>query len=239
MARCRRVVSSRRAAPLIKRRRRERDAPAEEEPVTRRAPLGWVRPRRSEGGFINLSIGVVRRHVRFGVVHEGYNHEPGAKGVAATLHACESLRRATVAREPAGTGALKAARSPRGGSIERTCGALKQYEYPICEIMKTGLLPPGVINTGEFVHHRAWVGCASRTPRRAFLFIKCYRSLANWSRAGVRASRASRRAQRLHATHSNSPASPAARCQPLASLIEARAGESGCVRSLGPANEPC
>ena len=134
---------------------------------------------------------------------------------------------------------IKAARSPRGGSIERTCGALKQYEYPICEIMKTGLLPPGVINTGEFVHHRAWVGCASRTPRRAFLFIKCYRSLANWSRAGVRASRASRRAQRLHATHSNSPASPAARCQPLASQIEASTGESGCVRSLGPASEPC
>ena len=169
--------------------------------MTRRAPLGWVRPRRSEGGFINLSIGVVRRHVRFGVVHEGYNHEPGAKGVVATLHACESLRRATVALEPAGTGAVKAARSPRGGLIiERTSGALKQYEYPICEITKTGLLPPGVINTGEFVHHRAWVGCASRTRRRAFLFIGCYRSLANWSRACVRTSRASRRAQRLHAT---------------------------------------
>ena len=158
---------------------------------------GWVGPRRSERGFINLSIGVVRRHVRFGVVHEGYNHEPGAKGGVATLHACESLRRATVALEPAGTGALKAARSRRGGSIERTSGALKQYEYPICEITKTGLLPPGVINTGEFVHHRAWVGCACRTPRRAFVFIGCYRSLANWSRAGVRTCRASRRAQRL------------------------------------------
>ena len=107
---------------------------------------------------------------------------------------------APVALEPAGTGAVKAARSPRGGSIERTSGALKQYEYPICEITKTGLLPPGVINTGEFVHHRAWVGCASRTRRRAFLFIGCYRSLANWSRACVRTSRASRRAQRLHAT---------------------------------------
>ena len=35
-----------------------------------------------------------------------------------------------------------------------------------------------------------------------------------------------------------SPASPAVRCQPLASQIEASAGESGCVRSLGPANEP-
>ena len=34
-------------------------------------------------------------------------------------------------------------------------------------------------------------------------------------------------------------ASAAARCQPLASQIEASAGESGCVRSLGPANEPC
>ena len=54
---------------------------------------GWVGPRRSERGFINLSIGVVRRHVRFGVVHEGYNHEPGAKGVVATPHACEIFRR--------------------------------------------------------------------------------------------------------------------------------------------------
>ena len=199
MARCRRVVSSRRAAPLIKRRRRrEREKCAcggGASDTPRRQ--GWVGPRRSERGFINLSIGVVRRHVRFGVVHEGYNHEPGAKGVAATLHACESLRRATVALEPAGTGALKAARSRRGGSIERTSGALKQYEYPICEITKTGLLPPGVINTGEFVHHRAWVGCVIRTPRRAFLFIGCYRSLANWLGACVRASRASRRAQRL------------------------------------------
>ena len=107
---------------------------------------------------------------------------------------------APVALQPAGTGAVKAARSPRGDSLERTSGALKQYEYPICEITKTGLLPPGVINTGEFVHHRAWVGCASRTPRRAFVFIGCYRSLANWSRACVRTSRASRQAQRLHAT---------------------------------------
>ena len=164
--------------------------------MTRRTPLGWIGPRRSERGFINLSIGVVRRHVRFGVVHEGYNHEPGAKGGVATLHACQSLRR-TGSSGACGAGVVKAVRSPRGGSIERTSGALKQYEYPICEITKTGLLPPGVINTGEFVHHRAWVGCASRTPRRAFLFIKCYRSLANWSRAGVRASRASRRAQRL------------------------------------------
>ena len=157
---------------------------------------GWVGPRRSERGFINLSIGVVRRHVRFGVVHEGYNHEPGAKGVVATLHACEDLRRTGSSIEPAGTGAVKAVRSPRGG-INRTRGALKQYEYPICEITKTGLLPPGVINTGEFVHHRAWVGRARRTPRRAFLFIGCYRSLANWLGACVRASRASRRAQRL------------------------------------------
>ena len=60
--------------------------------MTRRGTRA-VGPRRSERGFINLSIGVVRRHVRFGVVHEGYNHEPGAKGVVATLHACESLRR--------------------------------------------------------------------------------------------------------------------------------------------------
>ena len=78
--------------------------------MTRRAPLGWVRPRRSEGGFINLSIGVVRRHVRFGVVHEGYNHEPGAKGGVATLHACESLRR---------TGSSRACgdRRVKGGAI--------------------------------------------------------------------------------------------------------------------------
>ena len=55
-----------------------------------RARSGRVAVKR---GFINLSIGVVRRHVRFGVVHEGYNHEPGAKGGVATLHACESLRR--------------------------------------------------------------------------------------------------------------------------------------------------
>ena len=167
--------------------------------MTRRAPLGWVRPRRSEGGFINLSIGVVRRHVRFGVVHEGYNHEPGAKGVVATLHACESLRR-TGSSRACGDRRGKGGATPRGGSIERTSGALKQYEYPICEITKTGLLPPGVINTGEFVHHRAWGGGARRTPRRAFVIIGCYRSLANWSRACVRTSRASRRAQRLHAT---------------------------------------
>ena len=159
---------------------------------------GWVGPRRSERGFINLSIGVVRRHVRFGVVHEGYNHEPGAKGVVATLHACESLRRT-------GSSGACGNRRGKGGAIasrvvNRTSGALKQYEYPICEITKTGLLPPGVINTGEFVHHRAWVGRARRTPRRAFLSIGCYRSLANWSRACVRTSRASRRAQRLHAT---------------------------------------
>ena len=149
---------------------------------------------------------------------------------------------APVALEPAGTGALKAARSPRGGSIERTCGALKQYEYPICEITKTGLLPPGVINTGEFVHHRAWVGCAGRTPRRAFVFIGCYRSLANWLGACVRTSRASRRAQRLRMplqARATRQRSAAARCQLSASQVEASAGESGCVRSLGPANEPC
>ena len=120
MARCRRVVSSRRAAPFIKRRRlRNRRCACGGGAGDTPRHQGWVGPRRSERGFINLSIGVVRRHVRFGVVHEGYNHEPGAKGVVATLHACESLRRATVALEPAGTGALKAARSPRGGSIER------------------------------------------------------------------------------------------------------------------------
>ena len=124
---------------------------------------GWVGPRRSERGFINLSIGVVRRHVRFGVVHEGYNHEPGAKGGVATLHACESLRR-TGSSGACGAGVVKAVRSPRGG-INRTRGALKQYEYPICEITKTGLLPPGVINTGEFVHHRA-CGLVARVGRR-------------------------------------------------------------------------
>ena len=197
MARCRRVVSSRRAAPFIKRRRlRNRRCACGGGAGDTPRHQGWVGPRRSERGFINLSIGVVRRHVRFGVVHEGYNHEPGAKGGVATLHACESLRRTTVALEPAGTGAVKAARSPRGGQSNEN-GALKQYEYPICEITKTGLLPPGVINTGEFVHHRAWVGRARRTPRRAFLFIGCYRSLANWLGACVRTSRASRRAQRL------------------------------------------
>ena len=55
-----------------------------------RAKSGRVAAKR---GFINLSIGVVLRHVRFGVVHEGYNHEPGAKGVVATPHACEIFRR--------------------------------------------------------------------------------------------------------------------------------------------------
>ena len=195
MARCRRVVSSRRAAPLSNvtaaREMRLRSREASDTPRHE----GWVGPRRSERGFINLSIGVVRRHVRFGVVHEGYNHEPGAKGGVATLHACESLRRT-------GSSGACGDRRGKGGAIasrgfNRTRGALKQYEYPICEITKTGLLPPGVINTGEFVHHRAWVGCASRTQRRAFVIIGCYRSLANWSRACVRASRASRRAQRL------------------------------------------
>ena len=177
MARCRRVVSSRRAAPLIKRRRRERDAPADEEPVTcrgSRAGSGRVAAKR---GFINLSIGVVRRHVRFGVVHEGYNHEPGAKGVVATLHARESFRRtgsSAACGDRRGKGCVIASRG-----FNRTRSALKQYEYPICEITKTGLLPPGVINTGEFVHHRAWVGRARRTPRHAFVFIGCYRSLAN------------------------------------------------------------
>ena len=86
--------------------------------MTRRAPLGWVRPRRSEGGFINLSIGVVRRHVRFGVVHEGYNHEPGAKGVVATLHACESLRR-TGSSGACGDRHRKGGAIASGGSIER------------------------------------------------------------------------------------------------------------------------
>ena len=140
-------------------------------------------------------------------MHEGYNHEPGAKGVVATLHACESLRRTGSSRT--GSSGACGDRRVKGEAIasrvvNRTSGALKQYEYPICEITKTGLLPPGVINTGEFVHHRAWVGCACRTPRRAFLFIGCYRSLANWSRACVRTSRASRRAQRLRMPlHSN------------------------------------
>ena len=207
MARCRRVVSSRRAAPCIKRRCREnrRCACGGEASDTPRHQ-GWIGPSQSEKGFINLSIGVVRRHVRFGVVHEGYNHEPGAKrcgGDAARLR-----------ESPARTGSSAACgdRRGKGGAIasrvvNRTSGALKQYEYPICEITKTGLLPPGVINTGEFVHHRAWVGRASRTPRRAFAFIGCYRSLANWSRACVRTSRASRRAQRLRMPlHSNSPA---------------------------------
>ena len=176
---------------------------------------GWVGPRRSERGFINLSIGVVRRHVRFGVVHEGYNHEPGAKGVVATLHACESLRRT-------GSSGACGDRRGKGGAIasrgfNRTRGALKQYEYPIYEIMKTGLLPPGVINTGEFVHHRAWVGRARRTPRRAFVFIGCYRSLANWSRASVRASRASRRAQRLRMPL-QAATSPALSCSAMPAL---------------------
>ena len=176
MARCRRVVSSRRAAPLIKRRRRERDAPADEEPVTcrgSRAGSGRVAAKR---GFINLSIGVVRRHVRFGVVHEGYNHEPGAKGVVATLHARESFRRtgsSAACGDRRGKGCVIASRG-----FNRTRSALKQYEYPICEITKTGLLPPGVINTGEFVHHRAcgvWAGGRRDAP----LFYRCL-SLTNW-----------------------------------------------------------
>ena len=149
---------------------------------------------------------------------------------------------APVALEPAGTGAVKAARSPRGGSIESTSGALKQYEYPICEITKTGLLPPGVINTGEFVHHRAcgvWAGGRRDAP----LFYRCL-SLANWlSRRyadvpGVTAWLRARRTAHASCT-ATSPASPAARCQPLASQIEASAGESGCVRSRRPANQPC
>ena len=126
---------------------------------------GWIGPRRSEKGFINLSIGVVRRHVRFGVVHEGYNHEPGAKGVVATLHACESLRRTGSSGACGDRRVKEGAIASRG--FNRTSGALKQYEYPICEITKTGLLPPGVINTGEFVHHRAcgvWAGGRRDAP---------------------------------------------------------------------------
>ena len=199
---------------------------------------GWVGPRRSERGFINLSIGVVRRHVRFGVVHEGYNHEPGAKGVVATLHACESLRRT-------GSSGACGDRRGKGGAIasrgfDRTRGALKQYEYPICEITKTGLLPPGVINTGEFVHHRAlgWLRVSDAATRLCFYrVLSLARELVSRMRADVpRVTTGA--APACHCT-ATSPASPAARCQPLASQIEASTGESGCVRSLGPATEPC
>ena len=87
--------------------------------MTRRTPLGWIGPRRSERGFINLSIGVVRRHVRFGVVHEGYNHEPGAKGVVATLHACESLRRTGSSGACGNRRGKGGAIASRGSIIER------------------------------------------------------------------------------------------------------------------------
>ena len=116
---------------------------------------------------------------------------------------------APVALEPAGTGAVKAARSPRGGSIERTSGALKQYEYPICEITKTGLLPPGVINTGEFVHHRAlgWLRVSDAATRLCFYrVLSLARELAWRMRAGV--PRVTTGAAPAHATasKSNSPA---------------------------------
>ena len=170
-------------------------------------------------------------------MHEGYNHEPGAKGVVATLHACESLRR---------TGSSRACgdRRVKGDAIasrvvNRTSGALKQYEYPICEITKTGLLPPGVINTGEFVHHRAcgvWAGGRRDAPM-FYRVLSLARELAWRMRADVpRVTTGA--APACHCT-ATSPASPAARCQPLASQIEASTGESGCVRSLGPAKEPC
>ena len=191
--------------------------------MTRCAPLAWVGPRRSERGFINLSIGVVRRHVRFGVVHEGYNHEPGAKGVVATLHACESLRRT-------GSSGACGDRRGKGGAIasrgfNRTRGALKQYEYPICEITKTGLLPPGVINTGEFVHHRAWVGCASDAATRLSFYqvLSLARELVSCMRAGV--PRVTTCAAPAHATASKSN-SPALQLQRDASPWRAKLGQA-------------
>ena len=141
------------------------------------------------------------------MVHEGYNHEPGAKGWVATLHACESLRRT-------GSSGACEDRRGKGGAIAsrrftRTSGALKQYEYPICEITKTGLLPPGVINTGEFVHHRAWVGRASRDAAMRLSFYRVLslaRELVSRRPAGV--PRVTTCAAPAHATasKSNSPA---------------------------------
>ena len=58
---------------------------------------------------------------------------------------------------------VKAARSLEGVQSNEN-GALKQYEYPICEITKTGLLPPGVINTGELFI--IVLGLVSRVGRR-------------------------------------------------------------------------
>ena len=156
----------------------------------------------------------------------------------ATLHACGSLRRT-------GSSGACGGRRGKGGAIasrgfHRTRGALKQYEYPICEITKTGLLPPGVINTGEFVHHRAWVGCASLGRRDAPLFLSgaIARSRTGLAHACGRPRVTTGAAPACHCT-ATSPASPAARCQPSASQVEASAGESGCVRSLRPTNEPC
>ena len=132
---------------------------------------------------------------------------------------------APVALEPAGTGAVKAARSPQEGSIERKSGALKQYEYPICEITKTGLLPPGVINTGEFVHHRAWVGCVSDAATRLSFYrvLSLARELISCMRADV--PRVTTGAAPAHATASKSN-SPALQLQRDASPWRAKLGQA-------------
>ena len=172
-------------------------------------------------------------------MHEGYNHEPGAKGVVATLHACESLRR-TGSSGACGDRHRKGGAIASGGSIERTSGALKQYEYPICEITKTGLLPPGIINTGEFVHHRAcgvWAGGRRDAP--LFLSGAIARSRTGLAHACGRPARHDGRSACACQLQQPRQCSAAVRCQPLASQIEASAGESGCVRSPVPATAPC
>ena len=86
------------------------------------------------------------------------------------------------------------------------------------------------------------LGLVARVGRRdapLFLSGAIARSRTGLAQACGRAGRHDgRSACACHCT-ATSPASPAAQCQPLASQVEASAGESGCVRSLGPANEPC
>ena len=178
-----------------------------------------------------------------------YGSEWCMKGIITSRARKVGWRRCTLAKSLRRTGSSAACgdRRGKGGAIasrvvNRTSGALKQYEYPICEITKTGLLPPGVINTGEFVHHRA-CGLGGRTRRRAFVLSMSFASELALAQVCGRARRHSVAAGAAHSAcqlHSNlARAQAATRCQPLASQIEASAGESGCVRSLGPANEPC
>ena len=148
---------------------------------------------------------------------------------------------ALVALEPARTGAVKAARSPRGGSIERPRDALKQYEYPICEITKTGLLPPGVINTGEFVHHRAcgvWAGGHRDAP--FFLSGAIARSRTGLAHACGRPARHDgRSACACHCKQSNSPALQLQRdASPWRAKMRRAPARAAACAALRPANEP-